>query len=60
MLVPADYDDASLFDPLTRSIMDRIEFRHGGQEYDDKYPDGIPTTLEIEHAELGPACRAAW
>ena len=33
--------------------MERIEFRHGGREYDDKYPDGIPTTLEIEHAELG-------
>jgi 2-methylcitrate dehydratase len=53
MLVPADYDEASLFDPLTRSIMERIEFRHGGKEYDDKYPDGIPTTLEIEHADLG-------
>jgi 2-methylcitrate dehydratase len=53
MLVPADYDDTSLFDPLTRQIIDRIEFRHGGREYDEKYPDGIPTTLEIEHTELG-------
>lgn len=53
MLVPGDYDQASLFDPLTRRIMERIEFRHGGREYDDKYPDGIPTTLEIEHADLG-------
>jgi 2-methylcitrate dehydratase len=53
MLVPADYDESSLFDPLTRSIMERIEFRHGGKEYDEKYPDGIPTTLEIEHADLG-------
>ena len=53
MLLPEDYDDASLFDPLTRRIMDRIEFRHGGREYDEKYPDGIPTTLEIEHDELG-------
>jgi 2-methylcitrate dehydratase len=53
MLVPADYDDTSLFDPLTRRIIERIEFRHGGPEYDAKYPDGIPTTLEIEHAELG-------
>jgi 2-methylcitrate dehydratase len=33
--------------------MERIDFRHGGKEYDDKYPDGIPTSLEIEHAELG-------
>ncbi len=53
MLLPADYDAASLVHPLTREIMDRIEFRHGGREYDEKYPDGIPTTLEIEHADLG-------
>jgi 2-methylcitrate dehydratase len=53
MLVPADYDAASLADPLTRALIERIEFRHGGKEYDEKYPDGIPTTLEIEHARLG-------
>jgi 2-methylcitrate dehydratase len=53
MLVPADYDDSALFDKLTRSLIDRIEFRHGGSEYDEKYPDGIPTTIEIEHADLG-------
>jgi 2-methylcitrate dehydratase len=33
--------------------MRRIEFRHGGADYDAKYPDGIPTTIEIEHAALG-------
>ncbi len=53
MLVPQDYDAASLFDPLTRQLIERIEFRHGGPEYDERYPDGIPTTLEIEHDELG-------
>ena len=53
MLVPADYDEQALADPLTRQLMARIEFRHGGREYDEKYPDGIPTTLEIEHADLG-------
>lgn len=47
MLVPADYDDAALFDPLTRRLMERIEFMHGGPEYDAKYPDGIPTLVEI-------------
>ena len=47
MLVPADYDDAALHDPLTRRLMERIEFVHGGAEYDAKYPDGIPTTVEI-------------
>jgi 2-methylcitrate dehydratase len=34
-------------------LIQKIEFRHGGTEYDEKYPDGIPTTLEIEHADLG-------
>lgn len=53
MLAPADYDDASLADPVTRTIMDQVEFRHGGKEYDDRYPDGIPTSLEIEHSDLG-------
>jgi 2-methylcitrate dehydratase len=54
MLVPADYDDQSLHHPLTRQIMQKIEFQHGGPEYDRRYPDGIPTSLEIEHARLGP------
>src|SRR5262249_51786998 len=53
MFAPADYDEQSLFDPMTRQIMERIEFRHGGKKYDDKYPDGIPTTLEVDHTELG-------
>lgn len=53
MLVPADYDEEKLVDPLTRQFMDRIEFRHGGPEYDEKYPDGIPTTIEIAHEDLG-------
>ncbi len=53
MLAPADYDAAALSDPLTRRLMERIEFVHGGREYDEKYPDGIPTTLEIEHETLG-------
>ncbi len=48
MLMPADYDEAALFDPNTRSIMDRIDFRHGGREFDDRYPDGIPTRIEME------------
>jgi 2-methylcitrate dehydratase len=55
MLAPADYaeDETALFHPTTRRLMERIDFRHGGPEYDRQYPDGIPTTVEIEHAELG-------
>jgi 2-methylcitrate dehydratase len=55
MLMPADYDDASLMHPLTRQLIDKIEFSHGGPDYDARYPDGIPTTIEIDHAELGNA-----
>jgi len=53
MLTPSDYNDAALMHPLTRSIMQRIEFVHGGPDYDAKYPDGIPTTLDIQHRDLG-------
>jgi 2-methylcitrate dehydratase len=49
MLAPADYneDESAIFHPLTRKLMDKIEFRHGGPEYDAKYPDGIPTSIAI-------------
>jgi 2-methylcitrate dehydratase len=53
MLSPDDYGDAALVHPLTRRIMEKIDFAHGGAEYDAKYPDGIPTSLAIEHATLG-------
>jgi 2-methylcitrate dehydratase len=53
MLVPADYEDAALFHPLTRRLMERIEFLHGGPDFDRRYPDGIPTLVEIEHRQLG-------
>ncbi len=45
MLLPQDYDEAALGNSLTRQLIDKIEIRHGGPEYDSKYPDGIPTTL---------------
>jgi 2-methylcitrate dehydratase len=56
MLSPADYaeDDSALFHPLTRRLMQLIDFRHGGPDFDCRYPDGIPTTVEISHAKLGP------
>ena len=53
MIMPDDYSDAALVNPLTRRLMERIEFRRGGPEYDAKYPDGIPTTVVIDHAKLG-------
>jgi 2-methylcitrate dehydratase len=56
MLAPADYaeDESALFHPLARRLMQQIDFRHGGAEFDRRYPDGIPTTVELGHAKLGP------
>ena len=51
MLLPADYDTTALHHPMTRSIMERIEFRHGGAEYDKRYPDGIPTRIELSTSD---------
>ena len=47
MLTPYDYGHEALNDPLTRALMEKIEFEHGGPEYDAKYPDGIPTSIDI-------------
>lgn len=51
MLVPADYDAAALHHPLTRQLISRIQFVHGGPEYDQHYPEGIPTSVELQCAD---------
>jgi 2-methylcitrate dehydratase len=53
MLLPNDYADAALFDAPTRKLMSKIELVHGGPDFDARYPDGIPTKIEIEHSRLG-------
>lgn len=50
MLSPYDYDEKSVFNTVTRTLMEKIEFTHGGPEYDAKYPDGIPTSVVITDA----------
>jgi len=47
MLAPVDYGDEALVNPLTRQIMEKISFEHGGPEYDARYPDGIPTSVVV-------------
>ncbi|MCH2162015.1 MAG: MmgE/PrpD family protein, partial [Phycisphaerales bacterium] len=47
ILTPYDYDANAIHHPTTRALMDTISFAHGGEEYDRRYPDGIPTSLEI-------------
>jgi len=31
----------------TRKLMEKVTFTHGGKTYDEKYPDGIPTSVVI-------------
>jgi len=47
MLSPYDYGIDALYDPQTRALMQKITFEWGGAEYDAKYPDGIPTSIDI-------------
>jgi 2-methylcitrate dehydratase len=47
MLSPYDYDQDAVLNPATRALMERIEFEHGGPEYDARYPDGIPTSVVV-------------
>jgi 2-methylcitrate dehydratase len=47
MLSPHDYAPDAISDLATREIMGLIEFEHGGEEYDKRYPEGIPTSVYI-------------
>merc|ERR1712125_67066 len=47
MLSPYDYGKDALYDRDTRACMSKITFSHGGPEYDAKYPEGIPTSIDI-------------
>lgn len=47
MLMPEDFADEALFNQDTRALMAKIVFEHGGKEYDDRYPDGIPTSIQM-------------
>lgn len=51
MLSPYDYSKDAIYHPVTRALMDKIDFAHGGEEYDKLYPDGIPTSVVIEGAD---------
>merc|ERR1711994_538406 len=47
MLSPYDYGKDALYEKTTRDLMAKTTFTHGGPEYDAKYPDGIPTSMDI-------------
>ena len=47
MLTPNDYAPEAIFCEETRQLMNKIEFEHGGEEFDKAYPEGIPTSVLI-------------
>ncbi len=47
MLGPYDYNHDAIHNPVTRNLMSKISFEHGGREYDSRYPEGIPTSVVI-------------
>ncbi len=47
MLLPEDFAHEAIHDKRTRSLMEKMTFAHGGDEYDRRYPDGIPTSIAI-------------
>jgi 2-methylcitrate dehydratase len=54
MLLPEDYSNEAIRDPEIKRLIERIVIEHGGPAYDEKYPEGIPTSVAVEHAALGP------
>lgn len=47
MLLPYDYSQSAIFNETTREIMKKVELQHGGDEYDQLYPEGIPTSISV-------------
>lgn len=47
MLDPHDFHASAIFNEKTHQLIAKVEFEHGGPEYDANYPDGIPTSLVI-------------
>ena len=53
MLLPDDYSEAAIRDTDIPALIEKMSIVHGGRDYDDRYPEGIPTSVEIEHVALG-------
>jgi 2-methylcitrate dehydratase len=47
MLTPHDFGPEAINHPVTRALMAKMVFEHGGPDYDRRYPDGIPTSVNI-------------
>ena len=53
MLLPADYSAEAIADPAIGCLIERMSIVPGGPGYDALYPDGIPTSVEIDHPSRG-------
>lgn len=53
MLLPDDYADAAITDPAVADVIRRLDVVPGGNAYDSRYPEGIPTSVILEHERLG-------
>ena len=53
MLLPDDYSDEAIRDPAVARLIATMAIEHGGAEYDALDPEGIPTSVAIDHAVLG-------
>lgn len=51
ILLPHDYAPAAIANTVTKELIDKAEFAHGGPDYDKRYPDGIPTSVVIQAAD---------
>lgn len=47
ILTPDDYSHKAVFCKETKNLMNKMTFVHGGKEYDSKYPEGIPTKVDV-------------
>ena len=48
MLEPKDYSHKAVFNPNTRKLMEKCTFEDVGKSYDEKYPEGIPTSIVVK------------
>ncbi|MFM7034352.1 MAG: MmgE/PrpD family protein [Planctomycetia bacterium] len=53
MLLPDDYSDTAIRDPAVARLIETMVIEHGGAAYDARYPEGIPTSVAIDHAAFG-------
>lgn len=51
MLGPFDFSADAIHHPVTRALMAKMTFQHGGPDYDRRYPDGIPTSIQITDSD---------